>query len=41
MKLDILKLKANHYEWSCHVPEDVRKELEEMLSKINSALECK
>lgn len=37
MKLDILKLKADGYEWS-HSPDDVKEELEKVLAEINEAL---
>ena len=37
MKLDILKLKADGYEWS-HSPDDVKEELEKVLVEINEAL---
>jgi hypothetical protein len=39
MKLEILKLKADDYNWQCHVPKDVRQELEQMLVTINRDLE--
>jgi hypothetical protein len=39
MKVEILKLKANDYEWNCHVPADVKDELEQVLMQINNALQ--
>lgn len=39
MKLEILKLKADDYNWQCHTPKDVREDLERMLTEINKALE--
>ncbi len=34
-KIEILKLKADDYNWQCHVPENVKKQLEETLLKID------
>lgn len=39
MKLEILKLKADDYNWQCHTPKDIQEELERMLVEINKALE--
>lgn len=37
-KVDILKLKADSYEWQCTVPVDVKAELEKTLKEIDGAL---
>ncbi len=39
MKLEILRLKADDYNWQCHTPDDVRKELEEILKWIDAELQ--
>lgn len=39
-KVDILKLKANDYEWQCHTPKEVKQQLEEALEKINALITC-
>lgn len=38
MKLEILKLKADDYNWACHIHDDTKKELEGMLAEINEKL---
>jgi len=38
-KIDILKMKADGYTWSCHVDESTREKLEATLVKIDSLLE--
>ena len=38
MKLEILKLKADDYNWQCHTPDDVKQMLEEILEEINQEL---
>lgn len=40
MKLEILKLKADDYNWQSHVPKAVRDELEKLLTEINAKLEA-
>lgn len=40
-RIEILKLKANSYDWSCHVPDHVKEQLEETLDEINRELEVK
>jgi hypothetical protein len=40
MKLDILKLKADDYNWACHTPQNIKDELERMLARINKELEA-
>ena len=37
-KVEILKLKADDYAWQCHVPKDVRDELEKALIEIEELL---
>lgn len=37
-RVDILKLKANQYEWSCFVPDDVKESLEKTLVEIDQHL---
>lgn len=37
-RIDILKMKANDYEWSCFVPNDVKGSLEKSLVEIEQAL---
>jgi len=39
-KLEILKLKADKYNWQCHIPDDIKQELEELLVTINRELRC-
>jgi len=39
-KVDILKLKANDYEWQCHTPKKVKEDLEKALEKIEVMIEC-
>ena len=34
MKLEILKLKADDYNWQCHIPKDVKAGLEKILKEI-------
>lgn len=38
-KVEILKLKANDYDWQCMVPRNVKDQLEETLHEINQELE--
>ena len=38
LRVEILKLKANDYDWCCHVPADVKTQLEETLKEINEKL---
>jgi FtsZ-binding cell division protein ZapB len=38
MKVEILKLKSNAYEWQCHTPQDVKDQLEQTLGEINARL---
>lgn len=42
-RVEILKLKAANggYEWACHVPQDVKDQVEETLTEINSLLGVK
>ena len=37
-RVDILKLKADQYEWSCFIPDDVKDSLEETLIEIDEKL---
>lgn len=37
-KVEILKLKADSYEWQCTVPPDVKTQLDEVLAEINAEL---
>ena len=37
-KVEILKLKADDYNWCCHVPKDVKEELDKTLTKIDRYL---
>jgi len=37
-KVEILKLKANHYEWSCMVPDDVKEQLHDAESRIDTQI---
>lgn len=39
-KIEILKLKADDYNWQCHTPNEVKKELDETLLEINKMLEA-
>lgn len=39
-KIDILKLKADDYNWQCHTPKKVKEEIESALEKVNIMLEC-
>lgn len=39
MKFKILEMKADHYNWSCHVPQELKDQIEEVLIEINSELE--
>lgn len=38
IKIEILKLKADSYDWVCHVPDNVKNQLNEMLEQINEEL---
>lgn len=38
MRIEILKLMADDYTWHCHVPKDVKAQLEETLGRINAEL---
>ncbi len=38
LKVEILKLKADDYNWQTHTPKDVKAELEATLSDINENL---
>lgn len=40
-RVEILKLKADHHNWSCYVPQDVKDQVEETLTEINSLLGVK
>lgn len=37
-KVEILKLKADDYNWQCHVPKEVKDQLEKILSEIDELL---
>lgn len=37
-KIDILKLKADDYTWQCHIDEDTKKQLLEVLKQIDCQL---
>lgn len=37
-RVEILKLKANDYEWQCHVPDAAKEGLEKALLDIDQAL---
>jgi hypothetical protein len=41
MKLKIIEMKADHYNWSCNVPEDIKNEFEAMLKEIDHQLNDK
>ncbi len=38
LKVDILKMKADDYNWKVNIPNDVQIELEQILSEINEEL---
>jgi len=38
MKFKIIEMKSDHYNWSCHIPQETKDQLEEMLLKIEDAL---
>ena len=38
MKFKIIEMKADHYNWSCHVPQETKDQLEQMLLKIDKQL---
>lgn len=38
-RVEILKIKADDYTWSCYVPDNVKKQLEESLKEIDGLLE--
>jgi len=37
-RIEILKLKADHYNWHCYVPDEVKEQLEDTLLMIGSEL---
>lgn len=39
-KVEILKLKADSYNWQSHVPKDVQEQLEKTLADIEHDLKC-
>jgi hypothetical protein len=39
-KVDILKLKADDYNWKCHTPQTVKEQLEIALNKIDEFTEA-
>jgi len=41
MKFKIIEMKADHYNWSCHVPQETKDQLEEMLVSIEKQLKEK
>ena len=41
MKFKIIVMKADHYNWSCHVPQETKDQLEEMLVSIEKQLKEK
>ncbi len=38
MKFKIIEMKADHYNWCSHTPQEAKDQLEEMLIKINEQL---
>ena len=38
-KVEILKLKANDYDWQCYVPDPIKQQLEQALADIDKMLE--
>ena len=40
MKLEILKLKADDYQWACHVDKETKASLESMLVEIDNTLKA-
>lgn len=37
-KVEILKLKADDYNWACHTPNDVKEQIEQTLREIDELL---
>jgi len=41
MKFKIIEMKSDHYNWSCHTPQETKDQLEGMLLKIDEQLKEK
>ena len=41
MKFKIIEMKSDHYNWSCHTPQEMKDQLEEMLLEIDEQLKEK